>query len=834
MDIRYDKYSMIINGRRTFVRSGAMHYFRLPSEELWLDRLTKLKGAGYNTVDLYFNWGYHSRAEGEYDFTGVRNVDKLLAMARDLGLWVLARPGPYINAEVSGGGFPMWLLAKKDLPLRCRRNGRHEWSDEYIGYVREWWGRIIPIINRFDNVLMMQIENEYSTVEVDAEYMRALYQMARDLGVKVPLFHNDLFVAGLYADVVDIYAFDNYSVTQFDTNWREMPGIFSILDYAEQNLRQFCPDSPLMVAELQAGWFGTWKGHAYEKIIGHLGREHIRVSTKSLIGQGLTVFNHYKAIGGTNWDYIGSSETYTSYDFSAPISETGLPTERLYEAKALNYLLDSFDLTATEREPEDSLDFLPAEFAYAVRRHTERTGEQWIFLRNMDERNQTVRMTGDLEITVPAYELAILPRRVRLACGYTLTACSTEPFYQNDRMLILKGDRPVTAVFDTHGEVELDSEARLHIQRRRDGLYQLDCPALTPNDYRRFVLGGLTVLLMGQDVSDRTWRLPDGGLIMGPETPLADGCFGVLQDGTEKTLRQLDADGRVASENRAETNRSVPLPELTGWRVSPMAPELLQPAGFRPVSADGPDMDSSRLFEGSAWYHCALEGPQPKQIHLKAEHIWGAFLNGHYLAHGENLELIHGQEPAGPDVIPIPPRLYREDGPNDLLIFVNSLGHAKGFHDDQQKPQGLLSLRVDGEDLTGRLSIKRALDLDGPLAWPGGKPPAASPIVRMDVDFTLPQHDDLYYPVGVALEHMPYERINIYVNGVLMGRYWQACQGQNVFYLPRGVLKRGEGEENRLTLVCIHFDPFIDVKNCTPDTRHVRLMTYGVFQKIRV
>ena len=45
--ILYDRYSMILDGRRCMIRSGAMHYFRLPHPELWRDRLAQLKAAGY-------------------------------------------------------------------------------------------------------------------------------------------------------------------------------------------------------------------------------------------------------------------------------------------------------------------------------------------------------------------------------------------------------------------------------------------------------------------------------------------------------------------------------------------------------------------------------------------------------------------------------------------------------------------------------------------------------------------------------------------------------------------------------------------------------------------
>ena len=70
-----------------------------------------MKTSGYNAVCMYFNWSYHSPASGVYDFTGVRDMDLAMRMAADSGIYVLARPGPYINAEVNAGGFPGWLTA---------------------------------------------------------------------------------------------------------------------------------------------------------------------------------------------------------------------------------------------------------------------------------------------------------------------------------------------------------------------------------------------------------------------------------------------------------------------------------------------------------------------------------------------------------------------------------------------------------------------------------------------------------------------------------------------------------------------------------------------------
>ena len=110
MDVKFDKHSLIIDGKRTFLRCGAFHYFRTPGYELARDRFSKMKAAGYNAVDIYFYCQSHSKKRGEYDFEGVTDVRKVLEAAREVGLYVVARPAPCIDAEVKSGGVPLWYL----------------------------------------------------------------------------------------------------------------------------------------------------------------------------------------------------------------------------------------------------------------------------------------------------------------------------------------------------------------------------------------------------------------------------------------------------------------------------------------------------------------------------------------------------------------------------------------------------------------------------------------------------------------------------------------------------------------------------------------------------
>src|SRR5436305_1530589 len=101
--VTYDKQCLTIDGKDTFIFSGAFHYFRCP-KELWRDRLIRIKDAGFNTVETYVAWNVHepTAPASLEDFSQVKNLqdlDDFLSLADSLGLYTIIRPGPYICAE---------------------------------------------------------------------------------------------------------------------------------------------------------------------------------------------------------------------------------------------------------------------------------------------------------------------------------------------------------------------------------------------------------------------------------------------------------------------------------------------------------------------------------------------------------------------------------------------------------------------------------------------------------------------------------------------------------------------------------------------------------------
>ncbi|MEU4252967.1 beta-galactosidase [Amycolatopsis sp. NPDC026612] len=339
--VTYDGYSFLVDGTRTYLWSGEFHSYRLPSPDLWLDIFQKMKAAGFNSTSLYFDWGYHSPRQGVYDFTGIRDLDKLLDMAQQAGLYVIARPGPYINAEVDGGGFPTWLSTTP---------GHTRSADPvYLKYSDEWQTQIDRIIARHQltngtgSVLAYQVENEYYNGNADGRvYMQHLEDKARADGITVPLVgnNNGTFNAGDAA--LDVDAADSYP-QGFDCSnpakWNGVPDIS--YDHV--------PGKPLITAEFQGGAFDPWGGPGYEKCAQLINDQFANVFYKQNIAVGATGQSFYMLHGGTSWGWSAIPQNYTSYDYGAAITEARQFDPKYAEDKLIGYFTQSVaPLTKTD------------------------------------------------------------------------------------------------------------------------------------------------------------------------------------------------------------------------------------------------------------------------------------------------------------------------------------------------------------------------------------------------------------------------------------------------------------------------------------------------------
>ena len=360
--VAFDRHSVILDGKPTVIWSSEFHYFRLPSPSLWRDILQKMKASGFNTVALYFSWAYHSPAPGVYDFNGVRDVDLLLRMAKEEGLYVITRPGPYINSELSRGGFPGWLVKQS---ARARTD-----APDYLAAVDEWMTRINKIIAKHQysdgggTVILHQIENELLLTNAEQQrYMQHLYDRARADGITVPIFHNDIGrngrwvpadspVEGTIKGPTDMYAFDGYPGGSCDV-WAKPTRPSAAPDWGihgpggAKGGSTASPNTPGFAAEFGGGWFDYWGSNGtYPCTAIQRGKRYQRVFYGTNLANAITIQSFYMGFGGTSWGWQPAPVVYSSYDYGAAIDEARRIRPKGLELKQLGEFVDAFNSLA--------------------------------------------------------------------------------------------------------------------------------------------------------------------------------------------------------------------------------------------------------------------------------------------------------------------------------------------------------------------------------------------------------------------------------------------------------------------------------------------------------
>jgi beta-galactosidase len=262
-----------------------------------------LRALGYNAIDVYFPWNYHEIEPGKWDFSGERDVEAFLKQAKEAGLWVVARPGPYICSEWDGGALPAYLNTRPGMRLR-------DCDHEYLEAVRGWYDQIMPVLalyqlGRQGTVILVQLENEldfYNTSD-RGRMMTALRDMALLHGLSVPLMactgQGD--IQGAVGGVDGIFPACNVYFDPRD------PKVEARVRHYEQIVRQM--GYPLCITE-------TNRTHA---------------ELRRLIAGGAKLVGPYLQVGGTDFGFSTSINNWgdplsfvtSHYDFGGMISPGG-------------------------------------------------------------------------------------------------------------------------------------------------------------------------------------------------------------------------------------------------------------------------------------------------------------------------------------------------------------------------------------------------------------------------------------------------------------------------------------------------------------------------------
>lgn len=337
--VTFDKNSFMVDGQRLNVWSGEIHYWRAPDVNSWRDLFQKMRANGYNAVSLYFFWGLHQSKEGgPFDFSKgtIKDLDLLLTMAQEEGLYVIARPGPYVNAEISMGGLPAWMTNYS--------GGLRTTDPKVLAASKAWLHAFNQIAAKHlvtkggGSVLLYQVENELlSDNAARGAFLKSLVGQVKADGIDVPLFHNDYGLGGRFKNTslygTDFYAYDKYPVGFNCSAGRNR------IDDSEATFRSYAPNSPHFITESQGGAFTPW-GASYNAsdCYTYTDEGFTRQWGVHNIGNGVTAFNYYMAYGGTNWGWTGAPASgFTSYDYGAGITEDRTLTPKASVQKETGY-----------------------------------------------------------------------------------------------------------------------------------------------------------------------------------------------------------------------------------------------------------------------------------------------------------------------------------------------------------------------------------------------------------------------------------------------------------------------------------------------------------------
>jgi len=374
---------LILNGKPWLPVMGEFHFSRYPRTQ-WESEILKMKAAGVNIVATYVIWIHHEEIEGQFDWSGQRDLRAFVQLCAQHGLYVEPRIGPWDHAEVRNGGFPDWVV--KQGPTR-------ENDPVYLTSVRAWYGQVAAQLKGLlwkdgGPVIGIQLENEYSKRGNNAgqAHILALKNIAIESGLDVPFY----FVTGWdnavvpRGAVVPVYG-GGYPDAPWDGSIHKLPpaevytfrfqsrvtaNVNAGDDGAAKMQSQPWDDLPYLTAEIGGGIEDTY----HRRPVIH--PDDIAAMFPVMLGSGVNLYGTYMLQGGENPDgklttlQESQSTGYPndlpikSYDFQAPLGEFGQERESFRKLKVFDYFVNDYgsDLApmtvhAPAETPKSSDDF---------------------------------------------------------------------------------------------------------------------------------------------------------------------------------------------------------------------------------------------------------------------------------------------------------------------------------------------------------------------------------------------------------------------------------------------------------------------------------------------
>jgi beta-galactosidase len=338
---------------------GEFHFARYPADE-WEQEILKMKAGGVGIVSTYIFWIHHEEIEGEFDWSGQRDLRRFIELCAKHGMYAWVRVGPWAHGEVRNGGFPDWLLRKSAV----RQN-----DPAYLKYVSRFFGEIGTQLHGLfwkdgGPIIGVQLENEYHArgFGQGAEHILMLKQLSRDANLEAPFYTITGWDAAAVPERGVVPVFGGYTDAFWDRHLTELPpnpNYFFTPIRCEENvgndLHSKHPEIdarftsyPFLTAEMGGGMELAYHRRPL------MSADDIAAPAVVKLGSGITLYGYYMFHGGTNPDgkrttlqesqatgYPNDMPVKT-YDFQAPLGEFGQMNASFRNLKTIHMFLHDF------------------------------------------------------------------------------------------------------------------------------------------------------------------------------------------------------------------------------------------------------------------------------------------------------------------------------------------------------------------------------------------------------------------------------------------------------------------------------------------------------------
>lgn len=438
-EVKWDRHSLMIDGRRVCPVMGEVHYSRIPADE-WPAEVRKMKEGGVTIIATYIFWNHVEEQEGIFRWDGQRNLRRFIEVCQQEQLPVVLRLGPFCHGEVRNGGIPDWVFTKG-----CKTRDE---NPVFFGLVERLYRQIFTQVQglQWKNggpVMAAQFDNEYRG---RGEYLMALKQIATRIGFDLPFytrtgwpelatpvpFGEMLPLYGDYADgfwerSIEETAGNYYKAFNFKAFRSSTAIATEQLGEQKERLNKGDEQYPYFTCELGGGMMAAYHRRPY------IYPEDAYSMAIVKLGSGSNLLGYYMYHGGTNPEgltYLNETQRaiatnyndlpVKTYDFQAPLNEFGQKNPQYYMLRKLHLFMQdwgdvlapmeaSFPCKQDIEKGDDSF------LRWAVR---SKDGSGFIFVNNYERlQNLSAKKGVRLEacgvrlpqLTIPAGAICIFP-----------------------------------------------------------------------------------------------------------------------------------------------------------------------------------------------------------------------------------------------------------------------------------------------------------------------------------------------------------------------------------------------------------------------------------------